>query len=144
MRAAAEWQIPTLPTATDNFEVISGFYTTFSGAASSVALFFRAFFDGTNVVLELRHGGTTLTSTPVTGVTLTNWNVYEVEIVGAWGASPKLHAWVNGTQVLNQTPAAATNMPSGAMQNGCGIRKTAGTTSRNMDVDWLAFQREVL
>lgn len=133
--------IPVVSNATDNFVVHAGLFDSLTGTAVD-GLYFE-YNHGTNAgdwTAIVRNNSSTIASQDLNVVaSAATWYKLEI-IVNAAGNSTEFK--INGTTYYTHTGTTPTGS---ARATGFGtlIRKTAGTTSRNLDIDFVGYFSEV-
>lgn len=127
-------RMPTLPDGTNTYTGGGGmrdYFATNSAAACGLT------FSGGNLTwtMTTRTDAGALTTTTATATTATanKWHHFKLIL------APSLAVFeVDGVQVCTHT----TNIPDGGITPYLQIAKTAGTTSRDLDVDWVKVTQE--
>lgn len=135
-----EWRVnvPALSTAAQEFGFMCGFGTSTTTLAQTTGVYFlynRAVY-GDVWVMVTANGGTTTATATATAVSTTNFQKLRIDTVG--GASATFY--IDGTLVGTLT----TNLPT-STQVGLvtGVYKSAGTTSRNVWIDYMDFMGHI-
>jgi hypothetical protein len=139
-RLTGEFRLPTLSDATNTYTAFFGFNDSYTALGVDSIVF--TYTHGTNSgkwEAHTRSNSATLGGED-TGITAdTNWHRFDIE-VNAAGTEAKFY--IDGSLVSTQT----SSIPVGtARATGiiCGLVKSAGSTARVMNIDFMAFESEV-
>jgi len=132
----ASVRIPAVSDGTETFTVISGFNDSRTGTGTDMVAF--RYTDGNNAgkFQAITRQNSTETATD-TGITMTanQWYKLRIEVNAA---ATSVAFYIDGVLVATNT----TNIPTGSgRETGIwtGITKSAGSTSRNLDIDYLLY-----
>ena len=133
--------IPTLSTGTETFIVQCGFFDSLT-AAPTDGLYFEythSVFGG-NWQVNIYNNGGSIGSND-SGITVSTSTWYKLEVIVNAAATSTLFK-INGTTVYTHTGTTPTGTAR-AMGFYSHIRKTAGTTARQLDIDYIGFKAVV-
>jgi len=138
IRYAAKIYIPTLRTGTEEYTVIVGFGDgNGNGAEPLDGAYWKYSSANASWQYITANNSTRTTNTSSTTVAINTPYVLEVEFDGTG-----CNFFINGTQVGSRV---TTNLPTASGREfslGVSITKSAGTTARLLDIDWMAMAQD--
>ena len=140
LRCGAKLRTPTLTDGTNTFLVRFGFSDNWAGGTPTEGIFFEAIGDAGEwdcvCVAASSESRAATSPTRAAGTTYNNFAIHYDERTGY----AYFYASISG--VMTQVGAINTNIPTGTLSGGVIIDKSAGTTSRSLNVDYLAFDAQ--
>lgn len=141
----ARLSVATLSDGTNTYQVYCGFHDAAGGTSATDGVYWIYDQAASTDWRKAAEGGGTPTQTTVTGYTV-NATVNTIQgfyVNAAWTRVDFFHS-VDGVswEVSGDGTIADGNIPTGTefVTPSCGINKTAGNTSRSMDVDWMGWR----
>lgn len=135
----ADVRIPIIATSGEDFSLLIGLIDVITGAAGTDGVYFRMSSASTAAALVVTRSNSTETAT-VTGWTPVLNTYYRFKFIVNAAAS-RVDFYVNDALIGSST----TNIPSAAGRElgvGISLLKTAGTTSRVVDVDYIKYLKD--
>lgn len=130
----AKVRVNTLDDGTDTYKIFVGFHKDMTTVPPADGIFFE--YDkaaSVNWYCVAVNGGSRTTANSSTAVG-TGWVILKI-VVASGGATANFY--INGSSVATAVSVAYT----GTLGTGMNIKKTAGTNTRTMNVDWAYFKK---
>lgn len=143
----AKFQIPTLSDGTDSFVVLAGWFNGFSTTPTNGLYFlYRHTVNGGKLTGIATNNSTTDNTSIQSPAAVVAGTWYGVKIVvNAAGTQVDYYIWSAGAWSLLGSITNAAHIPTGITKPcmaGIFILKSAGTTARNLYVDWMGWEFE--
>jgi len=140
-RTMAVVKIASVSTSTERFVAYAGFHDSYAGtAADGLYLEYTDSVNSGRWTAYVYSGGVQRAAVD-TGVTMSSGTWYRLEVEVNAAATSTVFK-INGTTVYTHTGTHPSGSV-GATGFWAGIRKTVGTTSRSMDIDYVGYQQDV-
>jgi hypothetical protein len=131
----AAFRLPDLPDGTESYYARLGFMDELSGAPGT-GVHVQIEWSGSEVLYRLANRGAGSTFTNGSSVPSANtWHTCKIK---TYGTGTDAELYLDDALVAQ----SLTNLPTNGFTFGYGIQKSAGTTARSLDVDWITITWE--